>query len=62
MTTRRTVPWVQRMIRYPDAMTKEDPTAKGLFRSHMVQMPNQGVADEDMTALVSFLNSKGGSK
>jgi hypothetical protein len=62
VTTRRTVPWIERMIRHPDVMTKEDPVAKGLFRSHLVQMPNQGVADEDMTALISFLNSKGATQ
>jgi cbb3-type cytochrome oxidase cytochrome c subunit len=58
VTDRRTVLWVERMIRHPDVMTKEDPVAKGLLRTHMVQMPNQGVSDEDLPALVAFLNSK----
>ena len=57
ITERRTVPWVTRMIKHPDAMTKEDPVAKGLFRSHMVQMPNQGVSDDDIVPLIAYLAS-----
>jgi hypothetical protein len=58
VTERRTLDWVARMIRHPDAMTKEDPVAKDLFRSHMVQMPNQGVSDDELGALLAFLHSK----
>jgi hypothetical protein len=58
VTDRRSVPWVTRMIRHPDAMTKEDPVAKDLFRAHMVQMPNQGVTDDELGPLLAFLHSR----
>jgi cytochrome c len=58
ITDRRTVTWTARMIRDPDKMTKQDPVAKDLFRSHMVQMPNQGVTDEELPKLLAYLNSK----
>lgn len=59
VTTRRTTPWVQRMIADPDAMTKQDPVARDLFRTHMVQMPKQGVTDAEMPKLLAFIVSKG---
>lgn len=58
ITDRRTVAWTARMIRHPDAMTKEDPVAKAMFRELMVQMPDQGVSDGELPALIAFLHAK----
>lgn len=55
LTERRTLPWISRMVLHPDEMTKRDPVAKDLFRTHMVQMPNQGVQPADLPALISFI-------
>jgi len=59
LTERRSLPWIARMIRYPEQMTKTDPVAKELFRSLMVQMTDQGVTDADLPALVSYLDEAG---
>lgn len=60
VTTRRSVPWVERIIADPEAMTKRDPVAKDLFRSHMVQMPKQGVTDAELPQVIAYIRSKGG--
>lgn len=54
---RRSATWIARMIRHPGAMVKRDPTAKQLFREAMVEMTDQGVADDEVGPLVSFLVS-----
>ena len=59
LTERRSLPWIAKMIRYPEQMTKTDPVAKELFRSLMVQMTDQGVTDADLPALVSYLDEAG---
>ena len=59
LSTRRTIPWIQRMVQDPDTMTKKDPVARELFKSHMIQMPKQGVTDAEMPMLLAFVNSKG---
>jgi hypothetical protein len=59
LTERRTTPWIQKMIQDPDTMTKKDPVARELFKSHMVQMPKQGVTDAEMPQLLAFVASKG---
>jgi len=56
--TRRSPTWAARQILHPEIMLKEDPTTKKLLAELMVPMPNQGVAPEDIGALLSFLKSK----
>lgn len=58
VTARRTVPWIQRMIAEPEIMTKQDPVAKDMYRTLMVQMSKQGVSADEMPKLVAFLKSK----
>ena len=58
VTTRRTVPWVARMIRAPEKMIKEDPQAKKLFAEFMTPMANHNVSDEDLPKLLSYLDSR----
>lgn len=58
VTARRTPPWIARMILAPEVMIKEDPVAKQLYMEAMTPMAKQGVAEEDMTALLAFLASK----
>lgn len=58
VTARRTVPWLQRMIAEPELMTKQDPVAKEMYRSMMVQMSKQGVSDAEMPNLIAYLKSK----
>jgi cytochrome c len=58
ITERRTPVWVGKMIQHPEQMTKEDPVAKGLYRSLMVQMTNQGVSDEELPNLIAYVGSQ----
>ena len=60
LTTRRTIPWVQRMIQEPEAMTKQDPAARELFKTYMVQMTKQGISDDEMPKLIAYIQSAGG--
>lgn len=59
---RRSVPWVQRMILHPQVMVKKDPVAKALFRTAMVEMPNQGVTEAELADLLAFIQNKAGGK
>jgi mono/diheme cytochrome c family protein len=58
VTARRTPTWIARMVAAPEVMTKQDPVAKDLFRTLMVQMTNQGVTPDELGPLVSYLKSK----
>lgn len=57
---RRTTPWIGRMIRHPGEMVKRDPVARQLLRETMTEMTNQGVSDEELSPLISFLVSHPG--
>lgn len=57
VTGRRDKQWIAKMILHPDVMTKEDPTAKDLFKTYLTQMPNQGVPEGDLPALMSYLKA-----
>ena len=57
VTSRRDKQWIAKMILRPDLMVKEDPIAKDLFKTHMTAMPNQGVPESDLPALMSYLKS-----
>ncbi len=58
VTARREQVWIERMILRPEVMTKEDPTAKDLFKTYMTQMTNQGIDPKDqLPALLAFLKS-----
>lgn len=58
--TRRSIPWVERMITDPGVMVKQDPQAKKLFGELMVEMPKQGVAEQELPSLLAYLKSQGG--
>lgn len=55
---RRTVEWMRHQILHPDVMTKEDPIAKQLLATYLVQMPKLPVAEEEADALIEFLKKK----
>lgn len=58
--TRRTVPWVERMILDPGTMVKQDPQAKELFKATMVEMPKQNVTEQEIGPLLAYIKSQGG--
>lgn len=56
LVDRREGAWVERFIREPDAVIAEgDPIAKELVAKYGVPMPNLGVSDAQLAALVAFL-------
>ena len=57
LAERRTDTWIAKMILHPDVMTKKDPAARELFKKHMLQMPNQGVAEGEVGDLIAFLTA-----
>jgi len=58
VTMRRTQKWMQTQILHPDAMTKQDATAKQLFATYMLQMPNQGLSPAQADSVIEFLKHK----
>ena len=54
VTRRRTARWIERQILHPELMVKEDPIAKQLFATHMLQMPNQGLTEAQAKAVIEY--------
>jgi mono/diheme cytochrome c family protein len=55
VTERRDQEWIAKWLKDPDTMILTDPTAKELLKEFFVPMPNQGLTDEDIQALISYL-------
>ena len=47
--------WILNMITNPLEMTQKDPTAKGLFEKHLVQMTFQDVNDDQARLILEYL-------
>jgi mono/diheme cytochrome c family protein len=58
VSERRTARWIETQILDPQRMVKEDPVAKQLFATHMLQMPDQGLTEAEAKALVEFFKDK----
>lgn len=54
VTKRRTARWIESQILHPDLMTKQDPTAKTLLGTYMLQMPKQGLTPDEAKSVVEF--------
>jgi cytochrome c2 len=55
VTDRRDKEWLTNWLKDPDTMIRTDPTAKELLKEFLVPMPNQGLTDEDIKALMAYL-------
>lgn len=60
VTTRRKPEWIMNMILNPNEMTQKDPTARELLATHLTQMTNQNVSQEDARKLLEYLRKVGG--
>ncbi|MGH8433070.1 MAG: SCO family protein [Pseudomonas sp.] len=60
VTSRRDKDWLRRFIKAPDQMLEQkDPTAMELFvRYNQVRMPNLRLGDEDVEALIRYLENQ----
>jgi cytochrome c2 len=55
VTNRRDQEWITKWLKDPDTMIRTDPTAKELLKQYLVPMPNQGLTDQDIQALIAYL-------
>jgi cytochrome c2 len=55
VTQRREEKWLKEWLKSPDTMIMTDPIAKELLKEFLVPMPNQGLTDEDIQALIAYL-------
>ncbi len=58
VTMRRTAQWMEHQILHPDVMTKTDPISHGLMAVYALQMPNQGLTEEQAKKVIEYLKSR----
>ena len=58
VTRRRTAKWIERQILHPELMVKEDPIARQLFAEFALQMPNQGLNDDQARAIIAYFTHR----
>jgi mono/diheme cytochrome c family protein len=57
VTKRRKPEWIMNMILNPLQMTQENPTAKELFATYLIQMTFQDVSQDDARAILEYFRS-----
>lgn len=62
VTQRRKPEWIMNMILNPQQMTQENPTAKELFATYLVQMTFQDVTQDDARAILEYFRSIDGGQ
>ena len=62
VTERREEEWLTKWIKSPDTMVFSDPIAKEMLAEYMVPMPNQGLSDEEVVEVISYLKFKDSKK
>lgn len=58
VTLRRTSAWMQHQILHPDVMTKTDPISHGLMAVYALQMPNQGLTQDQALEVIEYLKNR----
>ena len=58
VSLRRTAKWMESQILHPDLMVKQDAIARELFAKHALQMPNQGLTQEQAHDVIEYLKSQ----
>jgi len=61
VTKRRRPEWIMNMMLNPQQMTMENPTAKELFATYLVQMTFQDVNQDDARAILEFFRNNDGA-
>ncbi|MCL4243766.1 MAG: c-type cytochrome [Candidatus Dadabacteria bacterium] len=57
VTERREEEWLKKWLKSPDTMVMSDPIAKEMLGVYMVPMPNLGLTDEEIDALIEYFES-----
>lgn len=61
VTKRRRPEWIMNMMLNPQQMTQENPTAKELFATYLVQMTFQDITQDDARAILEYFRNNDGS-
>ncbi len=62
VTQRRKPEWIMNMILNPVQMTQENPAAKELFTTYLIQMTFQDVSHDDARAILEYFRSVDGGQ
>ncbi len=62
VTERREEEWLTKWLKSPDTMVFSDPIAKEMLAEYMIPMPNQGLTDEDVADILSYLEYEDSQK
>ena len=62
VTKRRDEEWIKKWLKSPETMLMSDPIAKEMLGVYMVPMPNQGLSDEDIDALIDYFEFEDSNK
>jgi cytochrome c2 len=62
VTDRREEEWLKKWIKSPDTMVFSDPIAKEMLAEFMIPMPNQGLSDEEVVEVISYLKFEDSEK
>jgi cytochrome c2 len=62
VTDRREEEWLKKWIKSPDTMVFSDPIAKEMLAEYMIPMPNQGLSDEEVVEVISYLKFEDSEK
>ena len=57
VTKRRKPEWIMNMMLNPLQMTQENPTAKELFATYLIQMTFQDISQDDSRAILEYFRS-----
>lgn len=58
VTERREEEWLKKWLKSPETMLMSDPIAKEMLGVYMIPMPNQGLSDEEIDALIEYFESE----
>ncbi|GJM15930.1 MAG: hypothetical protein DHS20C13_12570 [Thermodesulfobacteriota bacterium] len=62
VTERREEEWLKKWMKSPDTMVFTDPIAKEMLAEYMVPMPNQGLTDQEVSEVYSYLKFEDSKK
>ncbi len=62
VTERREEEWLKKWLKSPETMLMSDPIAKEMLGVYMIPMPNQGLTDEEIDALIEYFESEDAAK
>ncbi|MEW6143960.1 MAG: cytochrome c [Thermodesulfobacteriota bacterium] len=62
VTERRDEEWLKKWLKSPETMLMSDPVAKEMLQQYMVPMPNQGLSDQDIDALIDYFEYEDSNK